>query len=98
MKGKRAPALSRDCGLSYKSAFVLLHELREAMAEEMKGRVVGGEGKVARFEMKRINHQEAYSFEGAAPIRQRNLDFNSIMLNDRCRRITTNDLSKGSSL
>src|SRR5580693_8743447 len=34
----------------YKSAFVLLHKLREAMAEEMKGRVVGGEGKTAEVD------------------------------------------------
>ena len=40
----------RDLGVSYKSAFVLLHKLREAMAEEMKGRVVGGEGKVAEVD------------------------------------------------
>src|SRR5712664_4187477 len=46
VKGKSALALSRDLHLSYKSAFVLLHKLREAMAEEMRGRVVGGEGKV----------------------------------------------------
>ena len=38
MKGKSALAISRDLGLAYKSAFVLLHKLREAMAEEMKGR------------------------------------------------------------
>jgi hypothetical protein len=43
-------ALSRGLGLSYKSAFVLLHKFREAMAEEMKGRVVGGEGKVAEVD------------------------------------------------
>jgi hypothetical protein len=36
-----------DLGLSYKSAFVLLHKLREAMSEEMKGRVVGGDPKAA---------------------------------------------------
>ena len=47
VKGKSALALSRDLGLSYKSSFVLLHKLREALAEEMKGRVVGGKGKVA---------------------------------------------------
>ena len=35
----------RSSVLSYKSAFVLVHKLREAMAEELKGRVVGGEGK-----------------------------------------------------
>jgi transposase-like protein len=50
VKGKSALALSRDLGLSYKSAFVLLHKLREAMAEEMKGRVVGGEGKTAEID------------------------------------------------
>jgi hypothetical protein len=50
VKGKSALALSRDLGLSDKSAFVLLHKLREAMAEEMKGRVVGGEGKTAEVD------------------------------------------------
>lgn len=50
VKGKSALAISRDLGLSYKSAFVLLHKLREAMAEELKGRVVGGEGKVAEVD------------------------------------------------
>ena len=50
VKGKSALALSRDLGLSYKTAFVLLHKLREAMAEEMRGRVVGGEGKVAEVD------------------------------------------------
>src|ERR1700733_13307639 len=43
-------ALSRDLGVSYKTAFVLCHKLREAMAEEMKGRVIGGEGKVAEVD------------------------------------------------
>jgi len=41
VKGKSALALSRDLGLAYKSAFVLLHKLREAMAEELKGRIIG---------------------------------------------------------
>jgi transposase-like protein len=50
VKGKSALALSRDLNVSYKCAFVLLHKLREAMAEEMKGRVVGGEGKVAEVD------------------------------------------------
>jgi hypothetical protein len=50
VKGKSALALSRDLGLSYKSAFVLLHKLREAMAEERKGRVVGREGKTAEVD------------------------------------------------
>ncbi|WP_375464456.1 IS1595 family transposase [uncultured Methylobacterium sp.] len=45
VKGKSALALTRDLGVSYKCAFVLLHKLREAIAVEMKGRVVGGEGR-----------------------------------------------------
>jgi transposase-like protein len=44
VKGKSALAMSRDLGVSYKSAFVLAHKLREAMSEEMKGEQVGGEG------------------------------------------------------
>jgi transposase-like protein len=50
VKGKSAMAISRDLGLSYKAAFVLLHKLREAMAEEMKGRKLGGEGIVAEVD------------------------------------------------
>lgn len=50
VKGKSALALSRDLCVSYKCAFVLLHKLREAMAEELRGRVVGGEGKVAEVD------------------------------------------------
>lgn len=50
VKGKSMLALSRDLGLSYKSAFVLAHKLREAMAEELKGRTVGGEGKTAEID------------------------------------------------
>ncbi len=65
VKGKSALALSRDLGVSYKCAFVLLHKLREAMAEEMKGRTIGGEGKVAEVDggyfggyVKPANHRE----------------------------------------
>jgi hypothetical protein len=47
VKGKSALALSRDLCVSYKCAFVLLHKLREAMAAELKGRMMGAEGKVA---------------------------------------------------
>jgi hypothetical protein len=47
VKGKSALALSRDLCVSYKCAFVLLHKLREAMADELKGRMIGGEGKEA---------------------------------------------------
>lgn len=50
VKGKSALALSRDLCVSYKCAFVLLHKLREAMAEELKGRTIGGEGKVAEVD------------------------------------------------
>src|SRR6204780_2647902 len=50
VKGKSALAISRDLNVSYKCAFVLLHKLREAMAEELKGRVIGGEGKVAEVD------------------------------------------------
>jgi hypothetical protein len=48
-----------------RAAFVLLHKLREAMAEEMKGRKLGGEGKIAEVDggyfggyMKPANHVE----------------------------------------
>ena len=50
VKGKSALALSRDLNVSYKCAFVLLHKLREAMAEELKGRMIGGDGKVAEVD------------------------------------------------
>lgn len=40
-------ALSRDLGMSHKACWVLLHKVREAMAEEFKGRKMGGLGKVA---------------------------------------------------
>lgn len=50
VKGKNALALSRDLGISYKAAFVLMHKIREAMASEMKGRTVGGEGKEAEVD------------------------------------------------
>jgi hypothetical protein len=65
VKGKSALALSRDIGLAYKSAFVLAHKMREAMAEEMKGRTVGGEGKTVEIDggyfggyVKPANHVE----------------------------------------
>ena len=46
VKGKSALALSRDLNCQYKTAFVLAHKLREAMASEMKGKMVGGVGRV----------------------------------------------------
>jgi transposase-like protein len=50
VKGKSMLAMSRDLGLSYKAAFVLCHKMREAMAAELRGRVVGGEGKTAEID------------------------------------------------
>jgi transposase-like protein len=50
VKGKSMLALSRDLGVSYKCAFVLAHKLREAMATELRGRTIGGEGKVAEVD------------------------------------------------
>lgn len=47
VKGKNALALSRDLGMSHKACWVLMHKVREAMAEEFKGRKIGGAGKVA---------------------------------------------------
>ena len=44
VKGKSMLAMSRDLGISYKTAFVLGHKMREAMSEELKGRHMGGEG------------------------------------------------------
>src|ERR1700685_2259453 len=44
VKGKSALALSRDLDCQYKTAFVLAHKLREAMASELKGMRLGGDG------------------------------------------------------
>jgi transposase-like protein len=43
VKDKSAPTLSRDLDVQYKTAFVLAHKLREAMASELKGMQIGGE-------------------------------------------------------
>ena len=50
VKGKSALALSRDLGMSHKACWVMLHKLREAMAEEFKGRKIGGNGKIAEVD------------------------------------------------
>jgi hypothetical protein len=50
VKGKNALALSRDLGMSHKACWVLRHKVREAMAEEFKGRKMGGAGKVAEID------------------------------------------------
>jgi transposase-like protein len=50
VKGKSMLALSRDLGTSYKCTFMLAHKLREAMAAELKGRVIGGDDKTAEID------------------------------------------------
>ena len=50
VKGKNALALSRDLGMSHKACWVLLHKVREAMAEEFRGRKLGGQGKVTEVD------------------------------------------------
>ncbi len=45
-KGYSALQLSRDLDCQYKTAFVLAHELREAMASEHKGAVLNGHVKI----------------------------------------------------
>ncbi len=65
VKGKSALALSRDLDIHYKSAWVLSHKLREAMATEMKGYKLGGVGKTVEVDggyfggyIKPANHKE----------------------------------------
>lgn len=50
VKGKNALAMSRDLGMSHKACWVMLHKIREAMAEEFRGRKVGGKDKVAEVD------------------------------------------------
>ena len=50
VKGKSMLALSRDLGVQYKTAFVLAHKLREAMASSMKALRIGGEGRTAEID------------------------------------------------
>jgi len=44
VKGKSMLAFSRDIDVQYKTAFVLAHKLREAMASSVKALRIGGEG------------------------------------------------------
>ena len=50
VKGKSMLALSRDLDVQYKTAFVISHKLREAMAAEIKANRLGGAGKVAEVD------------------------------------------------
>ena len=65
VKGKSALALSRDLDCNTRRLSSLAHKLREAVASEMKGAHVGGEGKVAEVDgayfggyVKPANHVE----------------------------------------
>jgi transposase-like protein len=65
VKGKSALALSRDLDCQYKTAFVLAHKLREAMASELKGLHLGGAGETVEVDggyfggyVKPSNHKE----------------------------------------
>src|SRR5487761_2776433 len=65
VKGKCALALSRDLDCQYKTAFVLAHKLREAMASELKGMRLGGDGETVEVDggyfggyVKPANHKE----------------------------------------
>jgi hypothetical protein len=49
-KGKSALALSRDLDCQYKTAFVLAHKLREAMASELKGMQISGQGETVEVD------------------------------------------------
>ena len=50
VKGKSMLAMSRDLGVQYKTAFVLAHKMREAMASEVRTQPIGGEGKRAEID------------------------------------------------
>jgi transposase-like protein len=50
VKGKSMLAFSRELDVQYKTAFVLAHKLREAMASSTKGLQIGGEGRVAEID------------------------------------------------
>ena len=50
VKGKSMLAFSRELDVQYKTAFVLAHKLRKAMASSTKGLRIGGEGRVAEID------------------------------------------------
>ncbi|HME23517.1 MAG TPA: IS1595 family transposase [Acetobacteraceae bacterium] len=65
VKGKSALAPSRDLDCQYKTAFVLAHKLREAMASKLKGIRLGGDGETAEIDgayfggfIRQANHKE----------------------------------------
>src|SRR6202165_2414949 len=50
VKGKSRLAFSRDLDVQYKTAFVLAHKLREAMASSVRALRIGGEGREAEID------------------------------------------------
>ena len=50
VKGKSMLAFSRDLDVQYKTAFVLAHKLREAVASSTKALQIGGEGRTAEID------------------------------------------------
>jgi len=50
VKGKSMLAFSRDLDVQYKTAFVLAHKLREAMASASRALRIGGEGRTAEID------------------------------------------------
>jgi hypothetical protein len=50
VKGKSMLAFSRDLDVQYKTAFVLAHKLREAMACATRALRIGGEGRTAEID------------------------------------------------
>ncbi len=50
VKGKSMLAFARDIDVQYKTAFVLAHKLREAMASSTKALGIGGEGRTAEID------------------------------------------------
>ncbi len=50
VKGKSMLAFARDLDVQYKTAFVLAHKLREAMASSTKAIGIGGEGRTAEID------------------------------------------------
>jgi hypothetical protein len=50
VKGKSMLALCHDLHVQYKTAFVLAHKLREAMASSIKALRIGGEGRAAEVD------------------------------------------------
>jgi len=50
VKGKSRLALAGDLDVQHKTAFVLAHKLREAMAASMKGLRIGGEGRTVEID------------------------------------------------